>query len=247
VVKRNDLRLGVHNGDRGRVTAVNRSAGALRVALGDREAVLDASFLASATREGEPTLVHGYAITGHIAQGLTVDHAFVLADEGIKREWAYVALSRGRQSNRLYLSERCDGARAEFAPTGQDKSDSIARLAASLRGSAAQVLAIDSGRPAPEPTEHGVLELQIRATAAERKRRALQAAGLRRWPGSLTRAIRDEAQAREALAHARRQSAEYQHGARPFVDERAQAQDGEALEPGAVRARERRRGIGREL
>jgi hypothetical protein len=247
VVKRNDRRLGVHNGDRGRVTAVDRSAGALRVALGDRQAVLDASFLASATREAEPTLLHGYAITGHIAQGLTVDHAFVLADEGMNREWAYVALSRGRQSNRLYLSERCDGARAEFAPTDQDRSDPIARLAASLRGSAAQVLAIDSGRPAPEPTEQVVLELQIRATAAERKRRALQARGLRRWPGSLTRANRDEAQAREALAEARRQSAERQHGARPFADAPGRSHEIEALERKAIRTRERRRDVGRGL
>jgi hypothetical protein len=109
------------------------------------------------------------------------------------------------------------------------------------------VLAIDSGRPAPEPAEQGVPELQIRATAAERKRRALEPAGLRRWPGSLTRAERNEVQAREALDQARLQSAERQHRARPFVDERARAQDGEALEPRAVRARERRRGIGREL
>ena len=72
----------------------------------------------SATRDGEPTLLHAYAITGHIAQGMTVDHALVLADEGINREWAYVALSRGRQSNRLYLSERHDDARGGVRTDG---------------------------------------------------------------------------------------------------------------------------------
>jgi hypothetical protein len=247
VVKSNDRRLGVHNGDRGRVTAVDCSAGELSVALGDREAVLDAPFLAGATRERHPTMLHGYAITGHVAQGLTVDDAFVLGDEGMTREWAYVALSRGRESNRLYLSERCDDARAEFAPTDEDKSDPIARLAASLRGSAAQVLAIDSGRPVGEPAEQGVLELQTRVMAAERKRRSLEAAGLRRLPGSLKRAVRDEAQAREALDQARRRSAERQHGARPFAEERARAEQVDLLERKAVRARERRQGIGREL
>jgi hypothetical protein len=247
VVKRNERRLGVHNGDRGRVTAVDRSACAMRIELGHREAVLDASFLASTTREGEPTLLHGYAITGHIAQGLTVDHAFVLVDEGVNREWAYVALSRGRQCNRLYLSERSDGARAEFAPTDQEKPDPIARLAASLRGSAAQVLAIDSGRPAAEPSEPGMLDLEIRVMAAERKRRAVEAAGLWTLPGRLRRAERDEAQAREALDQARRRSAEREHGARPFVDERARADQREALEGRTIHAREGRRGFGREL
>lgn len=48
-------------------------------------------------------VTHGYAITGHKAQGLTVDHAFVLGSDAIHREWGYVALSRGRNSNRLYV------------------------------------------------------------------------------------------------------------------------------------------------
>ncbi|MEX2503811.1 MAG: hypothetical protein WD378_03110, partial [Egicoccus sp.] len=32
----------------------------------------------------------------------TVDHTYVLGSEALYREWGYVALSRGRQSNRLY-------------------------------------------------------------------------------------------------------------------------------------------------
>jgi hypothetical protein len=47
-------------------------------------------------------VTHGYAITGHKAQGLTVDHTYVLGSEALYREWGYVALSRGRQTNRLY-------------------------------------------------------------------------------------------------------------------------------------------------
>ena len=143
VVKRNDRRRDVSNGDRGRVTAVHAARCALTIDVGGGPVTLDAGFLTSAARDGEPTLLHAYAITGHIAQGMTVDHALVLADEGINREWAYVALSRGRHSNRLYLSERHDDARAEFAPTDPDPPDPIPQLAASLRDSAAQVLAID--------------------------------------------------------------------------------------------------------
>jgi len=43
--------------------------------------------------------LHGYAITGHGAQGLTTERAFTLADDGAWREWLYVALSRGREAN----------------------------------------------------------------------------------------------------------------------------------------------------
>ena len=53
-------------------------------------------------------MAHGYAITGHKAQGLTVDHTFVLATEATYRKWGYVALSRGRHSNRLYTHEHDD-------------------------------------------------------------------------------------------------------------------------------------------
>jgi ATP-dependent exoDNAse (exonuclease V) alpha subunit len=116
VVKRNDLARGVHNGDRGQIVAAD-AAGSLVVLCGDRRAVLDRRFLMGATADGEPTLLHGYAITGHVAQGLTVDRTFVLATEGMTQEWAYVAMSRGRHSNRLYVAARGDGLRAEFAPT----------------------------------------------------------------------------------------------------------------------------------
>jgi hypothetical protein len=47
-------------------------------------------------------VTHGYAITGHKAQGLTVDHTYVLGSEALYREWGYVALSRGRHTNQLY-------------------------------------------------------------------------------------------------------------------------------------------------
>jgi ATP-dependent exoDNAse (exonuclease V) alpha subunit len=85
VAKRNDRRRDISNGDRGRVTAVDAARCALTIDFGGRAVALDADFLMSATRDGEPTLLHAYAITGHIAQGMTVDHALVLADEGINR------------------------------------------------------------------------------------------------------------------------------------------------------------------
>ena len=74
------------------------------------------SYLDDRTVHGDPTLLHGYASTIHVAQGLTVDHAFVLAGPGLNRESGYTALSRGRHTNRLYAARDPDTTRAEFAP-----------------------------------------------------------------------------------------------------------------------------------
>ena len=145
VVKRNDTRRDINNGDRGRVAHVDPAHGAIEIDLRGRRIRLDRHFLAEPTAAGDPPLVHGYAITGHIAQGLTTDHTYVLATDGIDREWAYVALSRGRHSNRLYLTAQPDTDRAEYAPTNP-AGDPVERLAHQLGRSSAQVLAIDSGQ-----------------------------------------------------------------------------------------------------
>ena len=46
----------------------------------------------------------GYAATIHRAQGATVDTAHALVDSSTDRAGAYVALTRGREENRLYVS-----------------------------------------------------------------------------------------------------------------------------------------------
>lgn len=46
----------------------------------------------------------GYAATIHRAQGATVDTAHALVDSSTDRAGAYVALTRGRESNQLYVS-----------------------------------------------------------------------------------------------------------------------------------------------
>jgi hypothetical protein len=47
--------------------------------------------------------------TAHVAQGTTVDAAYVLATDAAYREWAYVALSRARDTTRLYASAEALG------------------------------------------------------------------------------------------------------------------------------------------
>jgi conjugative relaxase-like TrwC/TraI family protein len=46
----------------------------------------------------------GYATTTHRAQGITVDHAHVLAGPGMVRENLYVAMTRGRHANHVYVA-----------------------------------------------------------------------------------------------------------------------------------------------
>ncbi len=225
VLKRNDRARDVHNGQRGVVVRVDRDACSLVVRCGDRSVTLDRDYLTSMTQTRDPTLLHGYAITGHIAQGVTVDRSFVLAADGMSREWAYVALSRGRKSNRLYVTVQPDDERAEFAPIGKDIVDPVERLATQLRTSAAQVLAIDAGG-AQSPELDGAAASQRRFDA---EREAAEAAH-ERWvlerrrhhwlPGrglELDEARTRERAANARLAQARRLEAEMAHGRRPFA------------------------------
>ncbi len=62
---------------------------------------------------------HGYALTVHKAQGVTVDRAHVVATEMTGREWSYVAASRAREETRLYttreVAQEHDLARSQLA------------------------------------------------------------------------------------------------------------------------------------
>ena len=100
IIKRNERRLGIQNGNRGSVTAVDAERTAITVELADRRrVVLDAALLERPGRHRQPSLVHGYAATAHVMQGQTTERAFVLGSEGIYREWGYVAMT-ARESGR---------------------------------------------------------------------------------------------------------------------------------------------------
>ncbi|WP_217913838.1 MobF family relaxase [Miltoncostaea marina] len=90
ICRRNHYRLDVRNGTRGIVTGLDERAKALVVWTDDgREVWLPADYLRHA--------MHGYAMTGHVSQGATVDRTYLLAtSERGGREWAYVAGSRHR-------------------------------------------------------------------------------------------------------------------------------------------------------
>jgi conjugative relaxase-like TrwC/TraI family protein len=95
----NRSRLGVLNGDLATVVSVDPGQRSLTVRL-DRDLE---------TRElpdwylGEGHLDYGYALTGHKAQGVTVGRTFAVIGGDTDREWAYVAMSRGRVANTAYM------------------------------------------------------------------------------------------------------------------------------------------------
>jgi ATP-dependent exoDNAse (exonuclease V) alpha subunit len=97
---RNDPGLGVLNGDLATVISVDLEKGAVSIQL-DRD---PDSRLLPAPYVEERHIDHGYALTGHKAQGMTVDRTFAVIGGGTSREWAYVVMSRGRESNRAYLT-----------------------------------------------------------------------------------------------------------------------------------------------
>jgi ATP-dependent exoDNAse (exonuclease V) alpha subunit len=133
VCLRNDRRLGVVNGTRATITRIDLAARTVE-AVDDRgrRMSLPVDYLDAGH------VVHGYAITGHKAQGLTCDHTYVLGTESLYREWGYVAMSRGRQSNQLYHGPGLDDDDELHHPVHIDHSDEVATLAGHLRRTRAE-------------------------------------------------------------------------------------------------------------
>ena len=95
----NDRDRGLLNGTRATVTDVHRRRGAVQVRTDSgQRVVLDRDWLAGGHLEP------GYACTVHKAQGVTVDTTLIYGAGPLTREHAYVALSRGRHANHIYLA-----------------------------------------------------------------------------------------------------------------------------------------------
>lgn len=92
---RNDAALDVKNGTLGTVEAGRD--GALIVRLdGDKSRIVEVS------ERSYSSIAHGYAVTIHKAQGVTVDRAYVLATGGMDRALTYVAMTRHREHAELF-------------------------------------------------------------------------------------------------------------------------------------------------
>ncbi|MGH3030606.1 MAG: MobF family relaxase [Gaiellaceae bacterium] len=157
--RRNDHRLGVRNGLRGTIVDLDHADRTLTLETdAGPHRVLPAAYAAE-------HLEHGYALTGHAAQGATFEHAFaLLRDEGALREWGYVACSRARTETRLYLV----GAGHEREAHGRDLEprDVSDRLADALTTSASERLALEHADPTLDTRERLLEEHRRRVEEA---------------------------------------------------------------------------------
>jgi AAA domain-containing protein/TrwC relaxase len=142
--RRNDRELGVRNGMRGTIVAIDRKRETLTVRI---DAGLSRELPSAYAAEH---LDHAYALTGHAAQGATLDHAYVLLrDHGNLREWGYVALSRASNQTDLYLAEP-DAIEREVLLPDPNAAAPSERVARALERSALEPLALDQPRRADE-------------------------------------------------------------------------------------------------
>ena len=155
VTTKNARGLGVLNGTRGTVTDVDERTRALTVHTDDGADVeLPESYATRRVR-------HAYALTGHKAQGKTVSSAFVLVDDTTTREWAYTAMSRGREGNRLYVVQHEGNAVDDLSHGPARAEDALARLPRILERSTAQEMALDTGTSAElELLRREIIDLQ---------------------------------------------------------------------------------------
>jgi conjugative relaxase-like TrwC/TraI family protein len=131
LITANDNRLGLLNGTRAVITAVDAHISMMSMHTDDERHVTVPVAWAGTH------LDHGYAMTCHKAQGATVEVALLYGTGALTREAGYVALSRGRTANHVYVPDDYDD-RAVVV----DDEGYLDRLAARLAVSQTQTLAI---------------------------------------------------------------------------------------------------------
>jgi hypothetical protein len=141
--------LGVANGSRGTITALDPHARTLTLRLDGQEGrtvILPRSYLDGRGRgERNRRVDLAYATTGHRAQGLTRGRALVRLTGTEDVNWLYVQLSRARQDTRLYavVGPEPQGA-GELDLPDREQPDGYLQLAQALSRVGGQRLAIDT-------------------------------------------------------------------------------------------------------
>jgi conjugative relaxase-like TrwC/TraI family protein len=146
VCGRNDLQgLGVANGTRGTVTALDRERRALTIRTEQgREVTLPAGHLDAPVPQGRRVVDLAYATTGHRAQGLTRWRALVRITGQEDSNWLYVQLSRARHDTRLHTIVAPEPQVGEVDLPDREPPDAYDQLAAALARPGGQALAIDT-------------------------------------------------------------------------------------------------------
>jgi conjugative relaxase-like TrwC/TraI family protein len=192
--------LGVANGSRGIVTALDPRARSLTIRLDGtdgREVSLPRSYLDGRGRgERNRRVDLAYATTGHRAQGLTRGRALVRLTGAEDVNWLYVQLSRACQYTRLYavVGPEPQGT-GELDLPDRDQPDGYLQLARALSRAGGQTLAMDT------PSSLDLRRLSTAELRAERDRLRHQLNQAPRDRGrELGRATTHRQQAEEALA-----------------------------------------------
>jgi conjugative relaxase-like TrwC/TraI family protein len=192
--------LGVANGSRGVVTALDPQARTLTVRFDGsdgREVILPRSYLDGRGRgERNRRADLAYATTGHRAQGLTRGRALVRLTGSEDVNWLYVQLSRARQDTRLYavVGPEPQGG-GELDLPDREQPDGYLQLAQALSRAGGQTLAIDT------PSSPDLPRMSTGELRAERDRLRRQLDQAPRDRGrELARASDHRQHAEEALA-----------------------------------------------
>lgn len=138
---KNRAQLGVLNGDLATITAIDTDQRTITLRLDrtDQPVTVPLWYLDSGH------LDWGYAVTGHKAQGATARRSHTVAGDGVDREWIYVTMSRGRESNTIYLTDPQLG-NDECEHLTHHHPERIAALIAGLARTATEPAALDTGR-----------------------------------------------------------------------------------------------------
>ena len=146
---RRDLRLSatdwVRNGDRWRVTHIGADGTLTAQHLDlNRHVQLPADYVAEHT-----TL--GYASTIHAAQGMTADTCHVIGSDALNRQLLYVAMTRGRHGNHIYLPTTETDPHNATTPKARHPQTGLETLAAILGRDGTQQSATTAQRDAVDP------------------------------------------------------------------------------------------------
>ena len=137
-------RLGVVNGTRGQVTALNPNQRALTIRTDEGKTVrLPGWYVAGRGHDDQPWVDHGYAITGHKTQGLTGGDFGVRPSTQADAQWSYVAASRHRFDLRLYLVENLERAAEDTRHTRDPLDDRVEATVRAMGRPGEQTFAID--------------------------------------------------------------------------------------------------------
>jgi ATP-dependent exoDNAse (exonuclease V) alpha subunit len=192
--------LGVANGSRGTITALDPEGRTLTLRLdgpNGREVILPRSYLDGRGRgERNRRVDLAYATTGHRAQGLTRGRALVRLTGSEDVNWLYVQLSRARHDTRLYavVGPEPQGA-GELDLPDREQPDGYVQLAQALSRAGGQTLAIDT----PSSLDLGRLSTAELRAERDRLRQQLDQAPRDRRR-ELARATAHREQAEAALA-----------------------------------------------